>query len=383
MSAGLSAVTPLDKKIPAAPGAKRPPKPDLATTRQLMWYKFRRHRLALVSSVVIIGFIFIALFPEFMAPTTPQARDVAYSSGPPMLIRIFDKNWVPRAPFVYKMTIERDPVTLRKRAVVDTDTRIPVRFFVRGESYLALGFIPSDLHLFGAKDTQIHLFGTDKLGRDVYSRTIFATRVSVSIGVVGVLAAFFIGLAIGGVAGFVGGAVDSAIMRVIEFIRSIPTLPLWLGLAAALPREWSALKVYVVVTLILAGLGWTQLARRVRSKLLTLRNEDFVQAARLAGCSDYRLITRHMLPTFMSYLIVDLTVAFPFILLAETALSFLGLGMREPMVSWGVLLFSAQNVTAIAHTPWLLIPGAFILVIVIAFNFFGDGLRDAADPFSQ
>lgn len=176
---------------------------------------------------------------------------------------------------------------------------------------------------------------------------------------------------------------DAVIMRVIEFIRSIPSLPLWLALAAALPRDWSALQVYVVVTLILAAIGWTTLARRVRSKLLTLRNEDYVQAARLAGCSDYRLVTKHMLPAFMSYLIVDLTVAFPYILLAETTLSFLGLGMREPMVSWGVLLFSSQNVTAIAHTPWLLIPGVFILVIVIAFNFFGDGLRDAADPFSK
>ena len=380
MSTGLSTATPLDN----LPGAKKGAlTPGLATTRQLMWHKFRRHRLALVSTAIIFGFVIISLFPGFLATTSPQARDVSYSSGAPMLIHIFDKNWVPHAPFVYKMTIERDPVTLRKRAVADTDTRIPVRLFVRGEPYKALGFIPGNIHLFGATDAQIHIFGTDKLGRDVYSRTIFATRVSVSIGVVGVLAAFFIGLAIGGVAGFMGGAIDSAIMRVIEFIRSIPTLPLWLGLAATLPREWSALKVYIVVTLILAALGWTQLARRVRSKLLTLRNEDFVQAARLAGCSDYRLITKHMLPSFMSYLIVDLTVAFPFILLAETTLSFLGLGMREPMVSWGVLLFSAQNINAIAHTPWLLIPGAFILVIVIAFNFFGDGLRDAADPFSR
>lgn len=377
-----STIARLDQATRAASAPERQAGPNLATTRQLMWYKFRRHRLAMVSSAVIFGFVLIALFPEFWAPTTPDARNPAYTSGAPMLIRVLDKNGVPRAPFVYKMNIERDPITFRKRAVADTETRIPVRFFVRGEPYLLLGFIPSNLHLFGADGAQIHLFGTDKLGRDVYSRTIYATRVSLSIGVAGVLATFVIGLAIGGIAGFWGGIVDSMIMRVTEFIRSIPTLPLWLGLAAALPREWSALKVYVVVTLILAGVGWTQLARRVRSKLLTLRNEDYVQAARLAGCSNYRLVVRHMLPAFMSYLIVDLTVAFPFILLAETTLSFLGLGMREPMVSWGVLLFSAQNVTSIAHTPWLLIPGAFIIVIVIAINFFGDGLRDAADPFS-
>jgi peptide/nickel transport system permease protein len=261
--------------------------------------------------------------------------------------------------------------------------RLPLQFFARGDDYKFLWSIPANLHLFKTEGASIHLFGTDVLGRDIFTRTIYATRVSISIGVIGVLAAFFIGLAVGGLAGLKGGMTDTVIMRLIEFIRSIPSLPLWMGLAAALPREWSAVQVYVVVTLILAALGWTTLARRVRSKLLTLRNEDFVQAAKLAGCSNYRLVAKHMLPSFMSYLIVDLTVAFPYIILAETTLSFLGLGMREPMVSWGVLLFSAQNVTALAHTPWLLIPGAFILLIVIAFNFFGDGLRDAADPFSK
>ncbi len=356
---------------------------DLATSRQLMWYKFRKHKLAMVGTAIIMAFIVMSLIPEFLSTTQPQARDSAYSSGPPMGIHIFDQNWVPHTPFVYAMTTKRDPVTLRRIASVDFEKRVPLHFFIKGEPYKLFGFIPADIHLMGNPDTKIHFFGTDKLGRDIYSRTIYATRVSMSIGVVGVLATFFIGLAVGGLAGFKGGMTDAVIMRVIEFIRSIPSLPLWLALAAALPRDWSALQVYVVVTLILAAIGWTTLARRVRSKLLTLRNEDYVQAARLAGCSDYRLVTKHMLPAFMSYLIVDLTVAFPYILLAETTLSFLGLGMREPMVSWGVLLFSSQNVTAIAHTPWLLIPGVFIFVIVIAFNFFGDGLRDAADPFSK
>ncbi|MGR3661500.1 MAG: ABC transporter permease [Paracoccaceae bacterium] len=356
---------------------------DLATSRQLMWYKFRRHHLAMVGSVIIMMFMVISLIPEFLSTTTPQKRNPAYSSGAPTGIHIFDQHWVPHLPFIYGRSIARDPVTLRKITTLDLDVRVPVKFLVRGEPYKFLGFIPGNLHLFNTEGTSMHLFGTDKLGRDIYTRTIYATRVSISIGIVGVLAAFFIGLAIGGLAGLKGGMTDAVIMRLIEFIRSIPSLPLWLGLAAALPREWSAGKVYVVVTLILAAIGWTTLARRVRSKLLTLRNEDFVQAARLAGCSNYRLVSKHMLPAFMSYLIVDLTVAFPYILLAETTLSFLGLGMREPMVSWGVLLFSAQNVTALAHTPWLLIPGAFILLIVIAFNFFGDGLRDAADPFSK
>jgi len=356
---------------------------DLATSRQLMWYKFRRHRLAMVGSVIIAIFLVISLIPEFLSTTTPQKRDPAYTSGAPTGIHIFDENWVPRWPFIYGRSIERDPVTLRKMTVLDKDVRIPLRFFAKGEEYTYFGLFKGSRRLFLTEGQQIHIFGTDKLGRDIYSRTIYATRVSISIGIIGVLAAFFIGLAIGGLAGLKGGITDTVIMRLIEFIRSIPSLPLWLGLAAALPREWSAAQVYVVVTLILAAIGWTTLARRVRSKLLTLRNEDFIQAARLAGCSNYRLVSKHMLPSFMSYLIVDLTVAFPYILLAETTLSFLGLGMREPMVSWGVLLFSAQNVTALAHTPWLLIPGAFILLIVIAFNFFGDGLRDAADPFSK
>ncbi len=356
---------------------------DLATSRQLMWFKFRRHRLAIVGSAIIMAFIVISLIPEFLSSTKPQTRDPAYTSGAPTGVHIFDENWMPHLPFIYGRSIERDPVTLRKLTVLDKDTRITLKYFARGEEYKYFGLFNGSHHLFLTEETNIHIFGTDKLGRDIYSRTMYATRVSISIGIMGVLAAFFIGMAIGGLAGLKGGLTDAVIMRVIEFIRSIPSLPLWMGLAAALPREWSAVQVYVVVTLILAAIGWTTLARRVRSKLLTLRNEDFIQAARLAGCSNYRLVSKHMLPAFMSYLIVDLTVAFPVILLAETTLSFLGLGMREPMVSWGVLLFSAQNVTALAHTPWLLIPGAFILLIVIAFNFFGDGLRDAADPFSK
>ncbi len=356
---------------------------DLASSRQLMWFKFRRHRLAMVGSAIIMVFMVISLIPEFLSSTKPQTRDPAYTSGAPTGIHIFDENWVPHLPFIYGRSIERDPVTLRKLTVLNKEVRIPLKFFAKGEEYTYFGLFKGSRHLFLTEGTNIHIFGTDKLGRDIYSRTMYATRVSISIGVIGVLAAFFIGMAIGGLAGLKGGMTDAVIMRLIEFIRSIPSLPLWMGLAAALPREWSAVQVYVVVTLILAAIGWTTLARRVRSKLLTLRNEDFIQAARLAGCSNYRLVSKHMLPAFMSYLIVDLTVAFPVILLAETTLSFLGLGMREPMVSWGVLLFSAQNVTALAHTPWLLIPGAFILLIVIAFNFFGDGLRDAADPFSK
>jgi len=229
----------------------------------------------------------------------------------------------------------------------------------------------------------LHLLGTDQLGRDMFSRVLYATRTSLSIGAIGVGLSFLLGISLGGIAGYFGGMVDSAIMRLIEFIRSIPTLPLWLALAAALPREWTALQVYLSITAILALIGWTHLARRVRGKLLALREEEYVLAARLSGCSDARIVIRHMLPSFMSYMIVDLTISFPYIIMAETALSFLGLGMREPIVSWGVLLYSAQNIRSMVLMPWLLIPGLVVIIAVIAFNFLGDGMRDAADPYTK
>jgi peptide/nickel transport system permease protein len=269
------------------------------------------------------------------------------------------------------------------RAVVDTTKQIPLRFFTRGETYKFWGLFESNLHLFGADKGFVNLFGTDQLGRDLFSRIMYATRISLSVGAIGVFLAFVIGIIMGGIAGYIGGVVDDLIMRLMEFIRSIPTLPLWLALAAALPREWSALKVYLAVTAILASIGWTHLGRRVRSRLIAMREEDFILSARLAGCSDARIIARHMLPSFMSYMIVDLTISFPYIILAETSLSFLGLGLREPIVSWGVLLYSAQNIRSLAQIPWLLITALFVVISVLAFNFAGDGLRDAADPFAK
>jgi len=355
---------------------------DLASSRQIMWWNFKKHRLALVGSTLISIYIFISIFAEFIAPTLPHSRNTRYTEGAPTIIHIYDDGGL-HLPFIYKTIKKRDRVTLRSISSVDTSVRWPVELFVQGESYRLFDLFQSNIHLFGTKNGFIHLFGTDKIGRDVFSRAIYATRISMSIGIIGVFVAFLLGLIMGGIAGYMGGFVDDIIMRLIEFIRSIPTLPLWLGLAAALPREWSSLQVYVVVTLILACIGWTQLARRVRSKLLSLRNVDFVLAARLSGCSNARIVGKHMLPSFMSYMIVDLTVAFPYIILAETTLSFLGLGLREPIVSWGILLYSAQNIRSIAHMPWLLIPGLFLIIIVVAFNFFGDGLRDAADPFTE
>ncbi len=356
---------------------------DVATYRQLVWWRFRRHFMALLGLGVIAIFLFIGLFSEFLAPYTSISRDPAYTSGPPTGVHFFDKNgkfYV--RPFVYAYKTKRHPVTLRLMPSIDETRLKPIRLFVRGEKYKFWNIFPSNIHLFGVEKGYVHLFGTDELGRDVFSRCLYATRISLSVGLVGVLFTFFIGLAMGGIAGFLGGTVDNLIMRLIEFIRSLPEIPLWLGLSASLPRDWSALKVYLAITIILSLVSWTNLARRVRSKLLALREEDFVISAKLAGCSSLRIVTRHLLPSFSSYIIVDITMAFPWMIIGETSLSFLGLGLREPAVSWGVLLYSAQSVLSLAHMPWLLIPAIFIVIAVIAFNFIGDGLRDAADPYS-
>lgn len=359
-------------------------RPDAATQWQLMWRRFRRHHMAMLGLSILGLLMVIAVFAEIIAPYQPTQRSVRYLSGEPMGIHFFDSegNFHAR-PFVHARIIKRDPVTLRAVPTVDPQTHWPIRFLVQGEPYRLWGLIPTDLHLFGVETGFIHLFGTDSLGRDLFSRTMYATRVSMSIGVIGVAVSFVLGVIIGGIAGYFGGLADLFIMRVIEFIRSIPTLPLWLALSAALPRDWSSLQVYIAITVLLALIGWTHLARTVRSKLLALREEEFVVAARLAGCSDARLIWRHLLPSFMSFLIVDLTIAFPEVLLAETSLSFLGLGLREPAESWGVLLYAAQNVRSIAHLPWLLIPGLFVIAAALAFNFIGDGMRDAADPYAK
>ena len=358
-------------------------RPDVATQWQLVWRRFRKHRLALAGVAIIAFLVVTSLFAEFLAPYGPSERNPRYVNGPPMLVRVMDADGFHLRPFVFGRKMSRDPVTLRPEPIVDETSQWPIQFFVRGQEYSFWGLFRSDFHLFGTENGFIHLFGTDDLGRDVFSRNLYAARVSLSVGLIGVSVAFVLGTLIGGIAGYFGGLVDNLIMRLIEFIRSIPTLPLWLALSAALPRDWSALQVYLAITLILALIGWTWLARTVRSKLLALREEEYVMAARLAGCSDSRIIGRHLLPAFMSYLIVDLTISFPEILLAETALSFLGLGLREPVESWGVMLNAAQNIRAIAHSPWLLIPGGFVILAVLAFNFAGDGLRDAADPYAK
>jgi peptide/nickel transport system permease protein len=363
---------------------RRMRRPDLASQWQLMWWKFVRHRMAVVGLAILGLFLLMVLFAEFIGPYPPGQRDTKYVAGPPMVVRLVDAEGVPHwPPFVYGVKGVRDRTTLKMTYQEDTSQRIDLGLFVHGAPYRVLGVIPTDIHLFGTSTGAVHLFGTDFTGLDIFTRSIHATRASLGVAFVGVAVSFILGSAIGGIAGYFGGAIDNFVMRLIEFIRSIPTLPLWLALAALLPRDWGALPTYLAITAILSLLGWTWLARTVRSKLLATRHEDFVLAARLSGCSDTRIIARHLLPSFLSYLIVDTSVAFPEILLAETSLSFLGLGLREPVESWGVLLYAAQSIRSISQAPWLMIPGLFVIVAVLAFNFVGDGLRDAADPYSR
>jgi len=355
-----------------------------ASQWQLVWWRFRRNRLGMLGAGILSIYILILVFAEFLAPYGGLTLNVEYVLGPPQIVRFWDENGFSLRPFVYGVTTERDPVTLAMVPTIDTSQRRYVRFFVPAEEYKYWNknLIVTDLHLFGVDEGTIHLFGTDRLGRDIFSRVMYATRTSLTLGVIGVFIAFVMGLIMGGASGYLGGRIDFFTQRLIELIRSVPDIPLFMGLAAALPREWPPERVYLMITLILGFLGWTTLARRIRGKLLSLRNDDYVIAAQLAGASSARIIARHMLPAFTSYIIVDIVVSFPYMILAETALSFVGLGLRPPVISWGVLLQGAQNIQAIEMAPWLFFPVIFVVFAVLGFTFLGDGLRDAADPYN-
>jgi peptide/nickel transport system permease protein len=358
----------------------------VASQWQLMWWRFRKHKLAMVSGVIVIGFYLVALGADFLAYADPNTSEAQRSLMPPQPIYFFD-GWR-FSPHVYAVKGRRDPMTFKRMYQTDANQKIPIRFLVRGFEYKFLGLIPTNIHLlgvdegFGAEKT-IFLLGTDVQGRDLWSRLLYATRISMTIGLVGVTLSLFLGVVLGGISGFYGGIADTIIQRVIEILRSIPTIPLWMGLAAALPREWSILQVYFAITIIISLLGWTELARVVRGRFLALREEDFVVSARLVGCSQMRIIFVHMVPSFMSHIIAATTLALPAMIISETSLSFLGLGLRPPAISWGVLLQQAQNVQTVAISPWLMIPSLPVIVAVLAFNFLGDGLRDAADPYGH
>lgn len=350
----------------------------------LIWWRFRRHRAAMAAAWVLGLMVLLGLFAEFFAPYGTTERNRDYLSGPPQIPMFCDHQDCSLRPFVHGTRTERDPVTLRAVAVPDPETRRHVTFFVEGPRAHLLGVIPVETRLFGLEDGErLHLWGTDQMGRDVFSRTLYATRTSLSIGVAGVLISFVLALMIGGAAGYFGGMVDNVIQRITEVVRVIPVIPLYMGLAAAMPKDWSSTQVYFAMTLILGLFGWPTLARRIRSQLLSIRGEDYVLAAELAGARPARVIATHMLPSFTSFIIVDLVISFPYMILSETALSFVGLGLRPPSVSWGVMLQQAQSVQAIEQAPWLFIPAVFVVLAVLAFTVLGDGLRDAADPYSE
>ncbi len=352
-----------------------------ASSWKLMWWKFRRHKVAVASAVVLAAFYLLVPFVEVVAPYNQTKRHGDFIYAPPQPMHLFHEGRLV-GPFVYpyKFTFNLD--TFQRDYVVDRTTPQPVRFFCRGDAYEFWGLWRTDFHLMCPPEGgTLFLAGTDRLGRDLYSRILYGARISLTIGLVGIAVSFTLGLFFGGIAGYVGGWVDHVIQRVIEILRSLPELPLWLALSAALPPNWSPLLVFFGITIILGLLDWPGLARAVRSKLLSLREEDFVKAAELMGASKSRIIGRHLIPNFMSHLIASATLSIPSMILGETALSFLGLGLRPPVTSWGVLLNEAQNLAAVQLHPWLLFPIVPVVIVVLAFNFMGDGLRDAADPY--
>lgn len=346
---------------------------------RLMWRQFRKHRLALIGAIVLFPIYFIAVFSGFFAPAASDSAHTSLPYAPPQRVHLSTEHGM----FVYGYSSTRDQETFEQTFTVDKNKIVDVGLFVRGDEYKVLGLIPSDIHLIGptTKGDPFFLLGADQSGRDLLSRLIHGAKVSLSIGLVGVAASFVLGILIGGISGYFGGPIDNAIQRVIEFIMSIPTLPLWMALSAALPDSWGPLTRYFAITVILSLIGWTGLARDVRGRFLSLREEDFVMAARLDGVGRRGIIVGHMVPSFASHIIASVSMAVPRMILGETSLSFLGLGLQAPAVSWGVLLEGAQNIRAVATAPWLLTPGLAVVVVVLAMNFVGDGLRDAADPY--
>ncbi len=351
--------------------------------------KLLRQKVAMTAGIIILLLYLVGLFAEFLAPSLPDTARPQYTYAPPQSLSFFVAKPDGSREFNfhvkgYKIAI--DKVALRRTFVVDDSKVVPVGFFVKGAPYKLWGLIPMNRHLFGPvnQSDPMYLLGADRLGRDVFSRLIYGTRISMSIGLAGVAISLVLGVVLGAISGFYGGWVDTLIQRVIEVVSAMPTIPLWLGLAAAIPLTWSPATVYFVITLIVSLLGWTSLAREVRGRFLALRSEDFVIAARLDGSSEARLIFRHILPSLTSHILAVVTLAVPTMIVAETSLSFLGIGLKPPVVSWGVLLQDAQNIRTVATAPWLLIwPALAVVVSVLSFNFFGDGLRDAADPYDN
>ncbi len=352
-----------------------------ASQWQLIGRRFRRHRMAQIAMIMLAVLYVIAAFAEFLAPYEPKRDFKGFVYAPPVQLHLYDDEGF-AGLYVYGLKGGRDETYRRIFEEVKEEV-YPVGFFAHGDPYKLWGLFEADLHLFGVSDEgQIFLLGTDRLGRDLFSRIIYGTRISLTIGLVGVFLSFVLGLIIGGISGYFGGMVDEFIQRMIDLLVSIPQLPLWMALAAAVPRDWNSIQTYFAITIVLSIVGWAGLARTVRGRLLSLREEDFTIAARVSGVSEWRIITKHLLPLFTSYIVVAITLAVPGMIIGETSLSFIGLGIQPPAVSWGTLLQDSQMIANVALHPWLLIPALFVIVTVLMFNFLGDGLRDAADPYS-
>jgi peptide/nickel transport system permease protein len=370
--------------VPAVPQTSQAEeRVSLAPNWKLVWWRFRKHRLAMVSGVVLILLYIVVLFPDFFSTQDPEATVASQAFIPVQVVAFFDGwRFLPSVPAI---SGKRDPVTLRMEWQVDPRQRIPVHFLVHGYRYSVLGLFQTDIHLLGTPEEgeKLYLLGTDRLGRDEWSRLMHGTRTSMTVGLLAVAISVILGALLGGISGYLGGWADLGIQRLIELLQSLPTIPIWLAMTAALPQDWPPQKVFFAITIILALIGWTTLARELRGRILSLREEDFILAAELAGCSRFRIILRHMLPAVTSHLIATSTLAIPVLIISETSLSYLGLGMRPPAISWGVLLQEAQNIQTIANAPWLLLPGIVVIIAVLAFNLIGDGLRDAADPYGH
>jgi peptide/nickel transport system permease protein len=375
----------VDEALTSQFASKSEARVAVASNWELVWWRFRKNRLAVLSLIVLIIFYLIVLVPDFFSTQDPEATEAALAFIPIQGVSFFDSNGFNfSAPAVVG---KRNPVTLRMEWKIDTTKTVPIRLFTQGYTYKVLGLVETNIHLIGPADPKstdwLYLFGTDRMGRDQWSRMMFGTRTSMTVGLFAVALSVMLGVLLGGISGYFGGWPDMIIQRLIELLQSLPTIPIWLAMTAALPQDWRPDQVFFAITIILAFFGWTTLGREVRGRFLSLREEDFVLAAELAGCGRLRIITHHMVPAFMSHIIATSTLAIPTIIILETSLSYLGLGMRPPAISWGVLLQEAQNIQTVAQASWLLLPGVFVIIAVLAFNLVGDGLRDAADPYGH